>query len=57
MYQVKVFSRQDGSVIMESDIFETMEEATELVSRVGSGEGYYSLILKLDTVWTDLIPA
>jgi hypothetical protein len=57
MYQVKVHNRQDGSVIMESDTFSTLAEADELVVSVGSGEGYYSIVYKLDAVWSDLVPA
>jgi hypothetical protein len=57
MYQVKVYNRQDGSLIMESDVFDTMSEADEMLSRVGSGEGYYSMVFKLDAVWSDLLPA
>lgn len=57
MYQAKVFSRQTGDVIMESDVFSTLSEADEMVSRVGSGEGYYSIVFKLDAVWSDLVPA
>lgn len=56
MYQVQVHNRQDGSVIMESDIFSTLAEADDLVSRVGSGEGYYTIVYKLDAVWSDLVP-
>ena len=57
MYQVKVFNRQDGSLIMESDTFSTMAEADELVRSVGQGEGYYSMVFKLNAVWSDLLPA
>jgi hypothetical protein len=57
MYQVQVHNRQDGSVIMESDVFSTMAEADELLASVGSGEGYYSIVYKLDAVWSDLLPA
>ena len=57
MYQVQVHNRQDGSVIMESDIFSTLAEADEMVSRIGSGEGYYTIVYKLDAVWSDLVPA
>ncbi len=57
MYQVKVFNRQDGSIIMESDVFDTMAQADELLRSVGSGEGYYSIVFKLDAVWSDLVPA
>jgi hypothetical protein len=54
MYQVQVHNRQDGSVIMESDVFGTLAEADEMLSRIGSGEGYYSIVYKLDAVWSDL---
>jgi len=57
MYQVKVYNRQDGSLIMESDVFSTMAEADEMLSRIGSGEGYYSIVYKLDAVWSDLVSA
>jgi hypothetical protein len=57
MYQVKVFASVDGSVIMESDVFSTLAEADEMLSRVGSGESYYSVVLKLDAVWSDLVSA
>jgi hypothetical protein len=57
MYQVKVYSRQDGSAVMESEVFSTLAEADEMLSRIGSGEGYYSVVFKLDAVWSDLIPA
>lgn len=57
MYQVKVFNRQTNEVIMESDSFDTLAEADELVARVGSGEGYYTIVFKLDAVWSDLTPA
>ena len=57
MYQVKVYNRQDGSAIMESDVFMTMAEADDMLSRVGSGEGYYSIIFKLDAVYSDLVGA
>ena len=57
MYQVKVYNRQTSEVIMESDTFSTLAEADEMISRVGSGEGYYSVILKLDAVWSDLVTA
>ena len=54
MYQVKVYNRQTSEVIMESDTFSTLAEADEMLSRVGSGEGYYSIVYKLDAVWSDL---
>ena len=55
MYQVKVFNRQTNEVIMESETFQTLSEADEMLSRIGSGEGYYSIIFKLDAVWSDLM--
>jgi hypothetical protein len=54
MYQVQVHNRQDGSVIMESDVFSTLAEADEMLRSIGSGEGYYSIVYKLDAVWSDL---
>jgi hypothetical protein len=57
MYQVKVYNRQTSEVIMESDTFSTMAEADELLRSVGQGEGYYSIVFKLDAVWSDLVPA
>jgi hypothetical protein len=57
MYQVKVHNRQDGSVIMESDVFDTLAQADEMLFSIGSGEGYYSIVYKLDAVWSDLVSA
>jgi hypothetical protein len=57
MYQVKVYDRLDGSLIMESDVFDNMAQADEMLARVGSGEGYYSMVFKLNAVWSDLLPA
>lgn len=57
MYQVKVFDRQDGSLIMDSDIVSTLAEADEMYASVCQAEGYYSVIFKLDALWSDLVPA
>ena len=57
MYQVKVMNRQNGEVNLESDTFTTMAVADELVRSVGQGEGYYSMVFKLDAVWSDLVSA
>ena len=57
MYQVKVYTRQTNELIMESDVFDILSDAEDMRSRVGSGEGYYSVIFKLDAVWSDLVPA
>jgi len=57
MYQVKVYNRQTSEVIMESDTFQTLPEADAMLATVGSGEGYYSIVFKLDAVWSDLVPA
>ena len=54
MYQVKVYNRQTSEVIMESDTFSTMAEADEMLRSIGQGEGYYSIVFKLDAVWSDL---
>lgn len=56
MYQVKVYNRQTNEVIMESDTFQTLPEADAMLATVGSGEGYYSIVFKLDAVWSDLLP-
>ena len=57
MYQVKVYNRQTSEVIMESDTFATLPEADAMLASVGSGEGYYSIIYKLDAVYSDLVGA
>ena len=57
MYQVKVYARFDGALIMESDVFDTLAQADEMLASIGSGEGYYSVVFKLDAVWSDLVPA
>ena len=57
MYQVKVFDRQDGSLIMDSDIVSTLSEADEMYASVSQAKDYYSVIFKLDAVWSDLVPA
>jgi hypothetical protein len=54
MYQVKVMDRKDGSVIMESDVFSTLSEADVMLARIGSGEGFYSMVFKIDAVLSDL---
>ena len=56
MYQVKVYNRQTSEVIMESDTFSTLAEADAMLASIGSGEGYYSIVFKLDAVWSDLVP-
>jgi hypothetical protein len=57
MFQVKVYNRSTSEVIMESDTFSTMAEADEMLRSIGQGEGYYSIVFKLDAVWSDLVPA
>ena len=54
MYQVKVYNRNTSEVIMESDTFSTLADADELLRSGGQGEGYYSIVFKLDAVWSDL---
>jgi len=53
MYQVQVFDSQTHEVIMESDIYDTLKEADGALSQIGQGEGYYSIVLRLDAVWSD----
>jgi len=57
MYQVKVYNRQTSEVIMESDTFSTLADADEMLRSIGQGESYYSIVFKLDAVWSDLVPA
>jgi hypothetical protein len=55
MYQVKVYNRHDGSLVMESELFTTLLAADVKIAQIGQGEGYYSVILKTDAVWSDLV--
>lgn len=54
MYQVKTYDRMTNDVIMESDTFDSLAKADELLFGIGQGEGYYSIVVKLDAVWSDL---
>tara|TARA_R110000868_G_scaffold382911_1_gene649587 strand:- start:107 stop:289 length:183 start_codon:yes stop_codon:yes gene_type:complete len=54
MYQVKVYNRSTSEVIMESDTFDSLDEADKLLFSIGQGEGYYSITYKLDALWSDL---
>ena len=47
MFQVKAFNRHTDEVIMESDTFDTLREAGEMLSSVGHGENYYALLFRL----------
>ena len=54
MYQAQTFNRRTNELLMESDTFDTLAKADEFVSSVGQGEGFYTVIFKLDAVWSDL---
>ena len=54
MYQVKVYNRKPSEVIMESDTFDSLEDADKLLFSIGQGEGYYSIVFKLNALWSDL---
>jgi hypothetical protein len=54
MYQVKVYNRSTSEVIMESDTFDSLEDADKLLFSIGQGEGYYSIVFKLNALWSDL---
>lgn len=54
MYQAQVFNRKTKELLMESDTFDTLDKADNFVSNVGQGEGFYTVIFKLDAVWSDL---
>jgi hypothetical protein len=40
---------------MESELFTTLLAADVKIAQIGQGEGYYSVILKTDAVWSDLV--
>jgi hypothetical protein len=47
MYQVKVYTRQNAILVMESPILESRKEADEYYLSTGFGEGYWSEIHKI----------
>lgn len=53
MYQVQAFNRKTQELLMESDTFKTLEDAKEFQQSVGTGEGFFSTIFRLEAVWTD----
>lgn len=55
MFEVRVYSRQDGSEIMRSELFATMDEAIAHQYLVGQGEGYYSIIMEPSATLEDLL--
>ena len=54
MYQAQTFNRRTNELLMESDTFETLDEATDFIQNIGRGEGFYTTIFKLNAVWSDL---
>ena len=55
MFEVRVYNRQDGSEIMRSELFDTMDEAIAHQYLVGQGEGYYSIIMEPSVTLEDLL--
>lgn len=55
MFEVRVYNRQDGSEIMRSELFATMDEAIAHQYLVGQGEGYYSIIMEPSATLEDLL--
>ena len=55
MFEVRVYNRQDGSEIMRSELFATMDEAIAHQYLVGQGEGYYSIIMEPSVTLEDLL--
>ena len=55
MFEVRVYDRQDGSEIMRSELFATMDEAIAHQYLVGQGEGYYSIIMEPSVTLEDLL--
>lgn len=50
MFQIKTFSRQTDEIIMESESFPNLREAQEMMNSIGQGEGYYSILYRLEQV-------
>lgn len=50
MFQVKVFSRHTGEVIMETESFDTLREGADYLNSVGHGENYYAIMYRLEQI-------
>lgn len=53
-YEVRVYDRKDGQEIMRSELFATMSEAEEVQRNVGQGEGYFSVLMDIESTWEEL---
>ena len=53
-YEVRVYNRRDGQEIMRSELFATMSEAEEVQRNVGQGEGYFSVLMDVESTWEEL---
>lgn len=53
MYQVQAFNRNTKELLMESDTFDTLEDARSFQQSVGTGEGFYVTIYRLEAIWSD----
>ena len=53
-YEVRVYDRKDGQEIMRSELFATMSEAEEVQRNVGQGEGYFSVLMDVESTWEEL---
>jgi hypothetical protein len=54
MYQVRAYNRRDNLPIMESETFDSLFEAEQMLHAIGKGENYYSIIYKLESVSSGL---
>lgn len=53
MYQVKIYAYRDASLVTESELFQSRDEADEYARLAGSGEGYWTEIYEISTVWSN----
>ena len=53
-YEVRVYDRKDGQEIMRSELFATMSEAEEVQRNIGQGEGYFSVLMDVESTWEEL---
>ena len=53
-YEVRVYNRRDGQEIMRSELFATMSEAEEVQRNVGQGEGYFSVLMDVESTLEEL---
>jgi hypothetical protein len=53
MYQVKIYAHRDASLVAESELFQSRDEADEYARLAGSGEGYWTEIHESFVVWSN----